>query len=406
MRHVRCLLTWSNIRLRKRSKNTAIFKILAVCLICTYGCGPARLARDIMIPNQNMMTPDPYLYSYIDRAGNTVIDVSQFQAAGSFSEGLAPVFSVNQGWGYLDKTGKIIIRPQFAQALGFSEGLAAVELDGKWGFIDKGGRVVIEPQYEYVNSFSEGVAVVEKAITSSKNSEPAKIESQTGPMRLRKSATRQIEIVNRPPVTKSPEPAVEIIDLTGRRINSFDTSEIRLNAHDGARFSEGLIGAFDLKSGKVGFVDKTGHFVIQPQFKEAAPFSEGLARIALDENGKERVGFIDRQGKFQIPAKFNTDADFRNSGNFSEGLAALTENLQPTITEREKYVYVDCNGAIVLLTNYFAAGPFRNGLAAVYDREKNQWGFIDKSGEILIPIQYVAVSNFSEDLAVVITLRK
>jgi WG containing repeat len=57
------------------------------------------------------------------------------------------------------------IPPQFNIAYEFSEGLAPVkigtgcELCGKWGFIDKTGKVVIEPRFEAVNDFSEGLAV-------------------------------------------------------------------------------------------------------------------------------------------------------------------------------------------------------------------------------------------------------
>ncbi len=52
-------------------------------------------------------------------------------------------------WGYIDKTGKIIIDPQYDDAWPFSEGLAAVmivdEETGKWGYIDKTGKYVWEP---------------------------------------------------------------------------------------------------------------------------------------------------------------------------------------------------------------------------------------------------------------------
>ncbi|MBK8352585.1 MAG: WG repeat-containing protein [Saprospirales bacterium] len=42
---------------------------------------------------------------------------------------------------------------------GFSEGLAAVELNGKWGFIDENGnRVIPSFKFDEVNSFSNGLA--------------------------------------------------------------------------------------------------------------------------------------------------------------------------------------------------------------------------------------------------------
>ena len=35
------------------------------------------------------------------------------------------------------KTGKFVINPKFDSAYGFSEGLAAVVIDGKWGYISR-----------------------------------------------------------------------------------------------------------------------------------------------------------------------------------------------------------------------------------------------------------------------------
>jgi WG containing repeat len=157
---------------------------------------------------------------------------------------------------------------------------------------------------------------------------------------------------------------------------------------------------------KIGFIDKTGRFVVQPQYSEAAPFSEGLARVAINENGEGKVGFIDHRGKFVIPTQFNTNADFRNSTDFSEGLAGLKEGLRPTVTRSERFAFIDRSGAVVLSTNFFLAGAFHNGLAPVCDLENEKWGFIDRSGEIAIPIQFDWASEFSEELAIVTSDRR
>jgi len=45
-------------------------------------------------------------------------------------------------------------------AFSFSEGLAAVELNGKYGFIDKKGNLVIQPVYDNAYLFPEGLALV------------------------------------------------------------------------------------------------------------------------------------------------------------------------------------------------------------------------------------------------------
>ncbi len=114
------------------------------------------------------------LWGYLDRDMKMMIE-PQFAAAAPFREGLAPVAQSdppppedpkNYGswrrgrktmkWGYIDRTGKIVIPLRFEEAWVFSKGRAPVRVDGKWGYIGTSGSVVIEPEYEYAWSFSEG----------------------------------------------------------------------------------------------------------------------------------------------------------------------------------------------------------------------------------------------------------
>lgn len=48
----------------------------------------------------------------------------------------------------------------------FSEGLAAVQKDGKWGYIDKTGKMTIEPQWESAHAFVNGLAMVVEKVSS------------------------------------------------------------------------------------------------------------------------------------------------------------------------------------------------------------------------------------------------
>lgn len=105
---------------------------------------------------------------FVDRAGRLVIE-PQFDAAGRFSEGLAPVrVGPNEKvlgdpdagkWGYVDKTGRLALPLQYAHADEFSEGLAAVRVGKKVGFIDASGALVIEPRFEWASGFRGGLAL-------------------------------------------------------------------------------------------------------------------------------------------------------------------------------------------------------------------------------------------------------
>lgn len=350
---------------RRRRK---IFELLLACFCLVsiipyfYYAAPNGIPRHSITEHstkaQNMQE---LKYSYIDDRGQIIIDAAKYQRARSFSEGLAAVYLEGHGWGFIDKSGKVTIEPQYQAALDFSEELAGIQADNKFGFIDKAGAIVIEPQYDWVNDFSEGIAVVKKGEN------------------------------------------LILIDKKGDAILSRPTTVLDLSIYENnARFSDGLIHAYDRKEARWGYMDRTGNFVIQPIYTNAAPFSEGLARVEVIKDGEEKIGFIDRSGRFAISPIFNSDGDFhRNSTDFSDGLASLTEGLAPTVTDEAKFVYIDKSGAIVHSTGFFNASSFRNGMAAVYDEEMDKWGYINKSGKIVIPLQYASATDFSDGLACV-----
>lgn len=97
-------------------------------------------------------------WGYIDRTGRMIIK-PQFQEVSYFAENLASIKSGDK-WGYIDRTGKIVIATKFQEAKEFSEGFASVKFDGKWGYIDNKGDFTVQPQYEAAEAFREGLASI------------------------------------------------------------------------------------------------------------------------------------------------------------------------------------------------------------------------------------------------------
>jgi hypothetical protein len=112
-----------------------------------------------------LISGNPQKWDFMDKTGK-VLGLSGMIPAGNFSEGLAPVSIPQQKIGFIDRTGKVALAPQFDQKFDreqgvFSEGLAAVARGDKWGYIDKTGKWVIAPQFDHAQPFVEGLAAVE-----------------------------------------------------------------------------------------------------------------------------------------------------------------------------------------------------------------------------------------------------
>ena len=104
---------------------------------------------------------------YINQAGESALraapsspDNNCMDMSATFAEGLAS-FKFGKLYGFMDSSGRIVIKPQFETTYSFSEGIAAVKKNGKWIYIDKTGKAVIDPVgYMPSGSFHHGLAFV------------------------------------------------------------------------------------------------------------------------------------------------------------------------------------------------------------------------------------------------------
>ena len=128
------------------------------------------------------LAPDVGLHSdkyviYIDTAGNVMLDFgNQLSDACNFKDGLARVqVKERDRWGFIDRTGKLVVQPKYTEIYDFSDGLAQV-WDPSPCFIDRTGKVVIPSKkispYYYckgrgnngaIGSFTNGYCMIKGA---------------------------------------------------------------------------------------------------------------------------------------------------------------------------------------------------------------------------------------------------
>ena len=331
---------------------------LALFLLCSIGVNAQaeeRLYR-ILVKDK---------YGFIDRSGRVVVQ-PEYEAAGEFSEGLAYIKKAGK-YGYVDVSGKLVIAATLWRRQNFSDGMAVVAAPGLTpdkgigGYIDKTGRVVLDvsDNLYYPNPFSEGLAVHCR-------------DQKCG-----------------------------YIDKTGKIV-------VEMKFDRAFDFSEGMA---KVRIGrKYGYIDKTGKMAIEPRFPQQtapdiigrpfwtdydSPFRDGLANIVAEEGREWSV--IDKTGKIIFTPSPNSYSPFQ----FSEGL----------IRFRSKYFegFLNRDGGIAIKPVWEDVEDFSEGLAAVASRDKcpdsldRCWGYVDKTGAVVIKPYFAGAGDFKGGLARVIT---
>jgi hypothetical protein len=276
-------------------------------------------------------------YGFIGLDGKYLINAT-YKAASPFSEGLACVVPEDGKPQFIDDKGNVKFTVNEARYCGvFSEGLAAVGVEGKegikWGYINKEGKMVVNPQFDAAGPFTEGLAGV------------AKTNKEKG------------------------EVLWGFIDHKGAIIINHQFRGWNVSFNDGlAMVSDGK---------KIGYIDNTGKYTINPQFDQAGEFKNGLAPIRQGD----LCGYIDKEGKIVINPQFNA------VNNFSGGLASVSSS-------DGKYGYIDGEGKYIINPQFEKASDFFGGVAFVESADK--WGIIDREGKYITNPQFDAINYDTE----------
>lgn len=380
---------------------------LCACLCAWAGAGDSRRDAERTEPAGPLF---PVEEGWIDQTGKLVIRHGG-GITRPFSEGLAPVASwgttcvVNAAWWKsLDLAdGKapsaepgggasptVHVTPEeYARKVGAGRNPFGLRLDWglKWGYIDRNGAAVIKPLFDMARPFSEGLAAV--TIGMPPHAREGYFVDAKGTIAIdlgRGWGTAFSEGLAYVVTYRGETQKHGFIDKTGKLVIKLEGEAYRWG---GPSFSEGLA-AVRCGTGEC-YIDKKGKTVAGP-FELAQGFSEGLGAVRV----KEKWGYLNRAGKMAIGARFEW------AGSFSEGLAPVAAASREDAEGRkvfDKWGYIDKNGDYVVgpTSDFEAAGPFSEGLARVRVGEK--FGYIDRTGKLVIPVRFEGARDFSNGLA-------
>jgi hypothetical protein len=236
-------------------------------------------------------------WGFMDRTGKTVIE-PQFDWEGDFFGDLARVL-IDGKWGYINELGVVVIPAHFGDAGDFTGDLAPVRVGRRWGYIDKKGKLIVDPQFQGAGEYHDGMARIEvwNTITCAQDtwdSTPVRYYART--RNFRPTQQRTFTKYNAPlyALKLQDDPVFRNLVSCGslhRLLGYLDASgriAIPLQFNDARDFSEGMAAVRQGHEGW-GFIDKTGQVVIPYEFVEVKPFSEGLAAVQLGSLLVQRV---------------------------------------------------------------------------------------------------------------------
>jgi hypothetical protein len=284
---------------------------------------------------------------------------------------LFPV-SIDDRWGFIDRSGRVRIAPRFRRARDFAGGLAPVKVSRRWGYIDGRGALVIAAEYGDAGELAGDVAVVRSGGAGDDDDEPrAGVIDASGRVRL---------------------------PLAYERVTLVAGGALALTEHDGhwgvVDLATGTALAADASSDVAAMLDATGGALVvdddgdllcrgaRPVPALLVPALAGSELVRYFDDG--RFGYLARDGSVAIPAHFVATRPF------ADGLAAVCVD--------EVWGFIDTRGEWVIEPRFFAVDRFAHGIAPVA-RDGLSWGYVDRAGRQVVPFQFEQAGPATRGLA-------
>lgn len=301
------------------------------------------------------------------------------------------------------KDGSLLeVEPPFGPSC---EDRVKIKSGNRYGYVDASGKVVIKPSYENVEYFYNGLNEVQvKKGTPWQVIDKSGLVRYTLPSDLAPDVSSHFWGVSKEgllPVRRG-DHEDGVYDLAKGKFYSVGDYTVI------SEFSEGLAVFNPVSSMLTGFLDTNGRIVIAPKFRYADSFHEGLAAVLEGDHWC----YIDKTGSVVIRLPDNCSTAER----FSEGLAAVAlggEEKTPEflhVRDGAKWGFIDTSGKVVVPPQFYVdatyglAGnrpSFKEGLApvAVGDDVHHRYGYIDRTGAWVIQPRFKKAGGFSNGKA-------
>lgn len=297
-------------------------------------------------------------------------------------------------YGFKDDKGKVVVKAKYWEAGHFSEGLCPVSYDGKqWFYINTKGKKVFDidstgENYWTAGNYIDGVAIIAVNDATS-NDDTHSILNKKGKVLIASCPGSPERVTNYGFLFTSDGGEKSVYNMKGKQILSTTVGEYTLvdNPVECYNIPENKLHVARNKSGKYGFVDCKGKFVIKPVYRWAGEFRDGVALVEkgtasshqnclINTKGKTIFKFSKQVGVIRFASKY-LYLEKTNPSNPNKPLTALVNLKGKYVMKFGKasdFGYIGLNG--------------RNKEYIPFE-QKGKWGVISgDTGKVIIPAKY------------------
>lgn len=319
---------------------------------------------------------ESYGYGYMDRTGTIVIE-PQFDYAYAFSGGMGRIFSgklstygsPDEGlYGFIDATGNIVVHPKYDEATDFSnDGYAAVKKNGKYGIINTSGDVVVDFSYDYIqyrqktNTYDAFIGTVNDWGSPDKGTHY--IIKADGTI-VFSGDYKYIYAYDGYYEAKKGE-KYALLSLDGSEITGYDFDSLTSESEDLIGFKKGSY---------YGYIDLKGNVIIEAKYDSVGAFIDGKAIVEKND----KYSLIDSAGNVLVSYKADYVSKYPVNGVTYAFDGTLTTYGSP---DNGYYYLMDLEGNI-LSRRYKKGDSYSiadNGYWRV--KEGEYWYLVNASGE-------------------------
>lgn len=333
-------------------------------------------------------------------------------------------------YGFKDDKGKVVVKAKYWEAGHFSEGLCPVSYDGKqWFYINTKGKKVFDidstgENYWTAGNYIDGVAIIAvndttsnddthsilnkkgKVLIASCLGSPERVTNygflftsdggeksvynMKGKQILSTTVGEYTLVDNAVWFAKKENADKTVYNWSGQKIGKVDKSVVLDNPVECYNIPENKLHVARNKSGKYGFVDCKGKFVIKPVYRWAGEFRDGVALVEkgmasshqnclINKKGKTIVKFSKQVGVIRFASKYL----YLEKTNPSNPNKPLTE----LVNLKGKYVMKFGKASDFGYMGYI--GLNRRNKEYIPFEQKGKWGVISgDTGKVIIPAKY------------------